>query len=191
MRGILQSLTILGALATVSTSALAASREGVTLPDSQKVGEKELVLNGIGIREATIFNVNVYVAGLYVEEKTGDAAKIISPEATKKILMHFVRDVDASDIQGAYNEGFEKNADGKMAALKDRVAKLNSWMADMKKGDKMSITYVAGQGVTVNVKGKDKGTIEGADFAKVMFTIFFGPKPPNSDLKEGMLGQKK
>ena len=59
------------------------------------------------------------------------------------------------------------------------------------KGDKMSITYVAGQGVTVNVKGKDKGTIEGADFAKVMFTIFFGPKPPNSDLKEGMLGQKK
>jgi hypothetical protein len=190
MQGILRTVTLFSALVALPAAASAAARGGVSLPDTLQVGEKALVLNGIGIRQATVFNVNVYVAGLYLEEKTGDAQKVISGDAAKEILMHFVRDVDAGDIRGAYDEGFEKNAGSKLKAMEARLKTLNGWMADMKKGERMSITYVPGKGTTVTVKGKDKGTIEGADFAQILFTIFFGPNPPNSDLKEGMLGKK-
>lgn len=185
MRRVILPIT-LGAL-LVASSAFAASREGVTLPDSQKVGDKTLVLNGIGIREATIFNVNVYVAGLYLEKKTTSAAAVIDPKAPKKILMHFVRDVGVDDIRGAYVEGFEKNG-GK--GLEGKVKKLNSWMTDIKEGDRMSLIYEPGKGVTVSIKGKAKGTIAGDKFAKVLYSIYFGPNPPNSDLKEGMLKGK-
>lgn len=171
----------------VASSATAGTREGVTLPDTQKVGDTSLVLNGIGIREATVFNVNVYMAGLYVEKKTTKGSAVIDPKAPKKILMHFVRDVDAGDIRGAYTEGFAKNG-GK--GLEGKVKKLNGWMGDMKDGQRMALIYEPGKGTTVQVRGKNRGTIAGEKFAKVLFTIFFGPKPPNSDLKEGMLKGK-
>lgn len=174
-----------------SVEARSATRDGVTLPDSTEVGGKALVLNGIGIREATIFSVNVYVAGLYLEKKTSDAKTIIESDAPKQIIMRFVRDVSLDDIQGAYREGFEKNAEGKFATMKAQVDRWNGFMADMKDGDKMVITYEPAKGTTVNIRGKEQGTIAGHDFAQVLFRIFVGPKPPNSDLKEGMLGKRK
>lgn len=185
MRRTMTALTL--SVFLTAPSAFAGQREGVTLPDSQDVGGQKLVLNGIGIREATVFNVNVYVAGLYVKEKTKDAAKVIDPKAPKKILMHFVRDVEAKDIRKAYDEGFEKNGGKSMGA---DVKKLNSWVVDMKEGNRMSIIYDPAKGTQVSVGGKIAGTIEGEKFAEVLFKIFFGPNPPNSDLKEGMLGGK-
>ncbi len=184
--------TAIAALALLlsTTPVEAAERDGIKLPDTQTVDGKTLVLNGIGIREATIFQIDVYFAGLYLEKKTKDAKSIIDG-GTKRILMHFVRGVDKDQIAEAYEEGFEKNAGDKLPNLKKKIAQLNSHMADMKEGDKMSLTYVAGKGVYTEVKGKNYGPIEGEDFAKVLFLIFFGEKPPNSDLKEGMLGLLK
>jgi hypothetical protein len=40
----------------------------VTLPDTEQVGATKLVLNGMGLR--TEFMVKVYVAGLYLEQKS-------------------------------------------------------------------------------------------------------------------------
>ena len=49
----------------------AATVAGVNLPDTTTVGDKSLVLNGLGLR--TEFMVKVYVGGLYLEHKTTDA----------------------------------------------------------------------------------------------------------------------
>jgi hypothetical protein len=53
----------------------------VKVPDSAKAGGTDLVLNGLGIRKATFLNVKVYVAGLYLPQKSGEAGKIISAES--------------------------------------------------------------------------------------------------------------
>lgn len=50
----------------------AASVAGVTLPDTATVGSTRLVLNGLGLR--TKFVLKVYVAGLYLPQKSSDAA---------------------------------------------------------------------------------------------------------------------
>ena len=169
-------------------AAFAAKKEGVTLPDTVTVEGKDLVLNGLGVREATVFNVNVYVAGLYLEAKSSDGNAIAASEQVKRIDLVFVRDVDKDDITDAWASGFKKNG-GDMAALKDRLSKLNSWMSDIKEKDVLSFSYVPTKGVTVSLKGQVKGTIEGADFAKAVFSNFVGPNPPNKGLKNGLLGK--
>ena len=68
-------------LLAFALSAHGAEKEGVSLPDSVPVGDRTLVLNGLGVREATIFNVNVYVAGLYVEAKTKNPSEVIESDA--------------------------------------------------------------------------------------------------------------
>jgi hypothetical protein len=40
--------------------------KGVNFPDQAQVDGSNLVLNGLGLRHATAFKVNVYVAALYV-----------------------------------------------------------------------------------------------------------------------------
>lgn len=48
----------------------AASLDHVSMPDTLLLESKELVLNGLGTRQATVFKVNVYVVGLYLEHRS-------------------------------------------------------------------------------------------------------------------------
>ena len=162
-----------------------ATKAGVTLPDTINVDGKTLVLNGLGLREATVLNVDVYVAGLYLEKKSKDAQAIIAAEEPKRLVLRFVRDVDQDDLTKAWTEGFEKNGGAKLAP---KLKQLNDWMGAVKQGESLMFTYLPGKGVTVAINAKTKGTIDGADFARVMWSIFLGPKPPNEGLKTGLLG---
>ncbi|MFW5739394.1 MAG: chalcone isomerase family protein, partial [Myxococcota bacterium] len=103
-----------------STIAVAAEKGGVTMPNTKTVAGKNLVLNGMGLREATVFNVDVYAAGLYLESKSKDGKAIAASNQTKQLVLHFVRDVDRSDIVGAWNEGFKKNTNN-LGALQSKI----------------------------------------------------------------------
>jgi len=170
--------------AFTASTAHAGSKGGVIMPNTIKVAGKNLALNGMGIREATVFKVDVYVAGLYLETKSKDSKAIIASDTTKRIHMKFVRDVDREDLVKAWKQGF-----GSAGALKDRVKKLNSFMSDIEEGQDMMFTYVPGKGTEVSVKKKNKGLIPGADFGSALIKIWLGPKPPNPGLRNGMLGK--
>lgn len=167
---------------------LAMERDGVSYPDEITVDGTELTLNGLGTREATIFKVNVYVAALYLENPGSNGPAICASEETKRLVLHFVRDVGESDIASAWAEGFVKNAGDDLSRYEDRLATLNSWMTRMRDGDRMTFTYLPGTGLEVSVKGAVKGTIEGSDFQEVFFLIWLGDDPPNGGLRDGLLG---
>ncbi|PWG74957.1 hypothetical protein DF186_15205, partial [Enterococcus hirae] len=57
-----------------------------------------------------------------------------------------------------------------------------------KDGESKVFDMVPGKGTTVTIAGAEKGMIEGDDFAQALRRIWFGPEPPDSNLKEGMLG---
>lgn len=179
---------LLALAVTLALPARAGERAGVRMPDQISAGGKTLVLNGLGVREATFLKVDVYVAGLYLEEKSSDPDAIINAEQTRKIVMEFVRKVKKSDITEAWNEGFEKNGGSDLPALGERLAILNSWMPELKRGDTMAFTYLPGEGVEVEVNGASRGKISGEDFARVLWSIWLGPHPPNKGLRKGMLG---
>jgi hypothetical protein len=185
----MRRILVLGvwSLLVVVADARAAEKAGVTLPDTLNAGGKALVLNGIGVREATVMNIDVYAAGLYLESKSSDPAQILGSSQVKRLDLVFVRDVDREDIVDAWKEGFKKNG-ADLAALGPRVGTLNAWMPEVKKRDVLSFLIEPGKGLTVTVKGKVRGTIPGDDFAKAFLAIWLGPKPPNGGLKKGLLG---
>jgi hypothetical protein len=65
--------------------------------------------------------------------------------------------------------------------------KLIGMMTDLKEGDVMSFRFLPDH-VAVFVRGSQVGTVDGAIFEKIVLMTWLGPKPPNEELKEGMLG---
>lgn len=166
--------------------ALAATLAGVTLPDSVTVGSQALVLNGMGLR--TKLFVKVYVGGLYVEKKSGDAAAIIQADAPKRVVLQFIySEVTREQMVESFTEGFANNAP---SANKAQVDQFIAALETMRKGDQLVVTYVPGTGTTMAVRGKDKLTIPGLPFAQAVFSVWLGSKPPTADLRSGLLGKK-
>jgi len=172
----------------LSAHARGAAKAGVTLPDSVTAAGKTLTLNGIGIREATVMNIDVYAAGLYLETKSPDPAAILDSSQVKRLELVFVRDVDREDIVEAWKDGFKKNG-ADMTAFAPRIGTLNAWMSDIKEKDSLVFLIEPGKGLTVTVRGRVKGNIPGDDFSKAFLTIWLGPSPPNKGLKAGLLGK--
>lgn len=161
---------------------------GVGLPDQVQVGGSALVLNGLGLRQATMLKVDVYVAALYTASASSDASAILASQTPVQLVLQFVRDVGADDLTTAWEDGFETNAKAQLPALQQRIETLNSWMRDMKEGEQLVFTQRPGRDTQVEVGGTAKGTIEGDDFARALLSIWLGAHPPNPGLKAGLLG---
>ncbi len=181
-------LCALAAKISFASPALANECGSVRMPNQITVANTQLVLNGMGIREATVFNVDVYVAGLYVEHRSSDGNAIAASAETKRLVLHFVRNVDRDDLVNAWNEGFRRNAGGSLGALQARINRLNGWMVAASEGMELTFTYLPGTGIRVHTGSTARGVIEGDDFARVFFSIWLGSHPPNAGLRRGLLG---
>ncbi len=164
----------------------AGSLAGVTLPDTVQVGGTTLVLNGLGLRKK--FVVKVYVAGLYLDQKSSDPSAIIKADAPKRIVMQFLHGASKNQMADAFDESFNNNAPDAKKTMKADIDRLLGALEPVKEGDQMVFTYVPGTGTTLAINGKDKLTIAAPAFGPVLFSVWLGPKPPNEDLKKGILG---
>ena len=159
---------------------------GVSLPETTTVDGKTLKLNGIGLRKKMVFKV--YVAGLYVENPSKDAATVVSSDQVKRMQLSVLRTLSSRQVGEAIREGFEKNSRATMAALKARLEKLEAMIPNVEKGDQILLTYVPGKGTVVSAKNVEKGVIEGKDFADALFSVWLGGNPVQADLKAALLG---
>jgi hypothetical protein len=187
MRKTALSLAVVVFVVTSMFDLHAASLAGVTLPDTVQVGSTTLVLNGLGLRKK--YMVKVYVAGLYLEQKSSDPGAIIKTDAPKRIVMQFLRGVSKNQMADAFGESFNNNAPEAKKTMQADIDQLLGALEPLKEGDQMVFTYVPGTGTTLAINGKDKLTIAAAAFGPVLFSVWLGPKPPNADLKSGILGQ--
>jgi hypothetical protein len=187
MRKIASSLVVIVIVLTSVFNLQAASLAGVTMPDTAQVGRTMLVLNGMGLR--TKFMVKVYVAGLYLERKSLDPGAIINADAPKQIVMQFLHGASKNQMVDGFKDSFNDNAPEASKAVQADVDRFLGALEPIEKGDQMVFTYVPGAGTNLAVNGKTKLTIAGPAFAPVLFSVWLGPKPPNADLKKGMLGQ--
>ncbi len=167
----------------------AAELEGVTMANEVTVDGKTLKLNGLGLREASLLKVDVYVGGLYLEEPSSDPDAILDSDQMKRIHMYFVyKKVDRKKLVKAWEEGLEANVPNGLTTYAAQLAQLNGWMETLVKGDTMTFTEVPGKGLVVEVKGEKKGVVGDERFAGDFWAIWLGPEPPNEGLKKGMLG---
>jgi hypothetical protein len=175
------SLFVLG----IGGPARAKSLAGVELPDTETVNGKTLVLNGLGLRQATALRVKAYVGGLYLEKPTSDPDTVINSRQCKRVTMKFLRDIDGSRLASGWADELRKVGGTTEAS----ISRFTSLIGDVKKGDTMSFTWCPDAGVEVAARGTVRGTVPGDDFARALFMIWFGPEPSDPDLKRGMLGK--
>lgn len=182
-------LVITLAALMVSPAVFAAQIGTVTLPDSLTAGSDTLLLNGAGFRKKLF--IKVYVGGLYLKQKSADAASIIGADAPMAIRMHFVYDgVSSQKLIDGWNEGFANATGGNITPITTEIGQFNAFFKEeAKKNDIYDMVYLPGEGVRVSIKGKVVGTVKGLDFKKALFGIWLGEKPADGKLKNGMLGQ--
>jgi len=182
----MRKLCILALVLLATTAVWAGELKGVTMPDTAQVGDQDLMLNGMGLRKKLW--VEVYVAGLYLSEKSSDAEGILQADSPRQTVMDFLYKVSAKKLCGAWDEGLEKNTANASADVKAKFAELCKYMDDVGKGDTMVYTYVPGKGTEISINGTVKGEIGGKDFADALWACWIGPVPPSEGFKEGLLG---
>ncbi len=182
----MKKLLILAILMVGATGAWAGELAGVTMPDSVQVGDDTLVLNGMGLRKKAI--IKVYVAGLYLAEKSGNAGSILAADSPRMTRMNFRYGVKAGQLCNGWEEGLENNISSPTSEVTRQFETLCGYMEDMEKGEEMVYTYQPGKGTTVEAKGEVKGTIEGKPFADALYSCWIGPEPPSKAFKAGLLG---
>ncbi len=186
-----QAIAILSLVLASEASArpaLAGECVGVSVPDAISVDGKLLVLNGMGLREATLFKIDVYVAALYLEHRSADAAAIVNGEETKQLRIRFKRSVSRNDMLENMRRGFVAGAGARWPELNERFNQLEAWMPALQSGDEFVITYRPNVGIDVQRGNLSLGPIAGKDYADVVLRVWLGDHPPSAELKRGLLG---
>jgi hypothetical protein len=154
----------------VSLNALALTQDDITFPDAEKVQNHPLVLNGIGFRKATFLKIKVYAAGLYLEKKSQNSDEIIKSTGSKKVVLKFLRNVSVEDVRGAWEKSFKSLCE---------TEKCDSIQADIQKFK---------DSIEIEIRGVKKAQIPAGLLTQLVLKTWIGPNPPNSELKEGLLG---
>jgi hypothetical protein len=152
-----------------------------------------LVALGSGVRKKLMFRV--YEAVAYVDEGVELGSEpyraFMEGEFTRRLELHFDRDVDAGKIQEAFQEGFQRvfGESGVPRELASDVDQLVGYFseADVHDGDMIALTWVPGRGLYTDVAGEPFPVIGNKGLAPSLFAIWFGPNPVSEELKRDLL----
>lgn len=162
---------------------------GAVLPATETFYGETVTLNGAGVREKLW--IDLYAAGLYLNEKTTDAKKVLNAEKPMAIKLHIVSKLISSDkMISAVTEGFEKSTNGNTAPIQKEINTLISFFKeDIKKDDIFDLVYLPSKGIIAYKNGEEKGVVPGKEFKKALFGIWLSNSPADDNLKEQMLAQ--
>jgi hypothetical protein len=185
------TIVSIGLLAAGAAFAQAVEMEGQKFDPTVQLGGQALTLNGVGLRKRAIFKV--YVAGLYVGQKSTSPAALIAEKGPRRVSLRMLRDVDADSFISSFNDGLKANlTEAELAALKPKIDALTATfklIGEAKKGDAINFDFTPDAGTRITVNGQPKGdAIPGADFYSAVLRIWLGDKPVDDGLKKGMLG---
>ena len=179
-------------LILLTSASHAAVMEGLQFEDQARLAQRDLKLNGRGIRSIFIFKA--YVAGLYLGEKVSSTQEVQRYAGPIRLQMRLLMEVGAPDIKKALVDGMRKNvSDAQWQAMQDRVTDFSRTIESVgtvRPGDTINLDFVPERGLLLSVNGVDKGgAIRGLDFYSAMLAVFVGDDPVDTRLKQGLLGQ--
>jgi hypothetical protein len=175
------------------SSAHAELIEGVDLAPRVELGGKKLVLNGAGVRK--IILVKVYVAALYLPQKTGDSEAILRAGESSRLEMHLLRNLTAEELANSITKALRQTlTDAERVPLEPQVTSLDATLRalpPLKKGMRFSIDYAPESGTTLTLDGESRGVNPHADFNSALLRVWLGSRARDPDLRDALLGLSK
>ena len=176
-------------LVVMSSVCNAEKIEGIDMPDSLEVGKSKLVLNGAGVRSK--FFMDLYVGGLYLQNKSNNPQEIIEANQPMAIRLHIISSlITSKKMENATMEGFENATKGNIEPIKSEIERFISvFKENIEKNDIFDLLYLPGEGLEVYKNDELKSRIHGLAFKQALFGIWLSDKPAQKSLKEEMLGK--
>lgn len=166
----------------------ARSVAGTEMPDSIRVQDALLTLNGVAVYKK--FGMQFLVSGLWLDHLERDAGKILDADLPRRSVTHFLRNVSSKRICMSWSKGLRENTPEASADVREQFETLYGWTRDFVPGDEITVTYLPGQGSTVDIGGVFMGSLPGKPFADAFFACAIGPKPaPGDKFKKKLLGR--
>ena len=169
--------------------AVAATVNGVVIPETVTVDGKTLRLNGAGLRQVPVLDIGIYVAALYLPAPSHDPAAIMALPGPKVIVLHFLHQATKAQVEGQFRKGERINCgDGECskADLPDFENLVASSPA-VAVGDTSTYIYEPNR-LRVLANTRLIGDYADADLSKQLLRGFLGQHPPTESLKRALLG---
>ena len=183
-------ICLFSALFFIAASTAQTKVAGITLPNTETFEGQILVLNGSGVREKLW--IDLYAAGLYLNQKTSNAETILNADKPMAIKLHVVSKLITSNkMVDAVTDGFENSTGGNTAPIQDKIDSILSFFQeDIEKNDVFDLVYLpAEKGVVAYKNGEKKGVVHGMDFKRALFGIWLSNRPADDDLRDDLLGK--
>lgn len=135
---------------------------------------KTLNLSGTGVSTRKKFFVKVYSVASYIEDPSsvkGDDVfnNILNSKSAKQLSFQWVRNVKANKVQEGYRQSL-----GKVTSNAAHIVKFADFFGDVKSGDKHTIRWLPDGTLTVSINGEEKGKMQNEQFAKDVWSVWFG-----------------
>ncbi len=154
-------------------------------PNKVTAGSTNLELTGVALLR--YWGFKAYTGAFYIE--SGAAAEDALSDKAKRLELEYYRSIEGEDFGKAVNKILARNLEPeKLQRLKPKIDYHNGLYQDVKPGDRYSLTYIPGQGTQLALNGTPIDTIEGAEFAAAIFSIWLGENPISLDFKQDILG---
>ncbi|NMB75309.1 MAG: hypothetical protein GYA21_09280 [Myxococcales bacterium] len=173
------------ALLLVPALALGITVEGHDYPATVTIDGKTMKLVGAGKRKKWF--VGVYTMGAYSESGKCDPKALVAADEPKYLKLKMLRDVSAEKMANTISESFKehmpKNPSAELKKQSDVF--MNYFKDECKEGTVLEFFYLPGTGTSLKQNGKELGPVlAGAEFARVLWDIYFGEDTCCSGLKE-------
>ena len=160
--------------------------ENVVFDKQVMVGQQALEIKGAGVLRYLRF-IKAYAGALYTQP--GLAPETVLSDTPKRLEIEYFHALKGKDFGPATYKGLSKNLDAAtIERLRPRIDYHNSLYVDVQPGDRYALTYVPGVGTELALNGRPIGTIEGADFAAAIFSLWLGENPYDRQFKNALLG---
>jgi len=168
---------------------------GVSFPAQVSVGGTNAVITGVGLRKKAIFKVYAiasYMDASKINKGADPYSQLLADGPAKQITMHFVRDVDASSIRGAFEDSLKSNIPSYATSpAKKNADAFLAAQVDMKTNQEIVLRWTQGGKIEVVINGQPKANFTDPVLARGIWAIWLGASPISGDIKTGLVTKMK
>lgn len=163
------------AMTLMAGTAQARVMAGVRLPDAISLQGKELLLEHMELKKKLFFEI--YVWGLYLEQKPDSTQQAIAFQGPKQLQLHFRRSIKREQLAEAFRAFLSNSPVLRSPEMRRQSELLVQSLKGVRKGDTLLITYLPDRGLLISGEGSRGAMIPGKAFADALFDAWLTENP--------------
>lgn len=163
--------------------------EGVTFEHVRRVAESDWLLSGTHLsRWAGLLKVSVAALWLPADARGRD---VLDAAVGKQLEIHYLVDIPGERLRDGTREVLARNVTAaQLARERAGLDALVNAFADVRAGDRYTLTHVPGAGVTLALNGRVVARAPRDETAAAIFAVWLGAAPLNVAKKRDLLGYR-